>query len=252
MVELIVNIVYAVRSPTLEHFSFATAHKFDEFRWEYSAVLGVVLPFYLFTAWWYSTFNRVESVRAFSHIREALGLYQHCLKGRFKVESAKRVDLNSLYSAVEPPSEYDIPSCTFISVLRNAEWRRLPYNLVVTGDVIKLRFGDVAPCDLAQVSLVRLTDDERGENNEGSGTRQRYRYVLRSTGRLFQKGSVFGLRDVHINPVSSALRNCPVLSYAIFVVLQTPCVTLVHRFLIVGNVVYPSFTNQPECTPDRE
>eukprot|EP01053_Blabericola_migrator_P006668 Blabericola_migrator_1__6667@NODE_3366_length_1828_cov_87_266894_g296_i2_p1_GENE_NODE_3366_length_1828_cov_87_266894_g296_i2NODE_3366_length_1828_cov_87_266894_g296_i2_p1_ORF_typecomplete_len533_score58_13E1E2_ATPase/PF00122_20/3_9e06Endomucin/PF07010_12/0_34_NODE_3366_length_1828_cov_87_266894_g296_i22201818 len=282
--QITLNICIANTSSSLNYFTLAESYKFDEFRWEYAAMMCIYTPFYLFTLWWYAASNKTESMRAFSHIREALKLYQYSYKRRFMGPShhqgkrdnteAKRAstsaqNLKKLYTVMEPPSEYDIPSCTFISVLRNAEWRRLPYNLVVEGDVIKLRFGDVAPCDLVQVVLVKnhktykgsvklahpttgsqaVGDDATIEGSFFSETAEAEEasiYELKSTGRHFKKGTVFGLSDMHINPVASSLKSCPELSYAIFVVLQTPCVTQVHRYF--SSNVYSGMKRRPNRT----
>ncbi|KAH0478136.1 MAG: hypothetical protein KVP17_001147 [Porospora cf. gigantea B] len=55
-----------------------------------------------------------------------------------------------------PDSHLDPPNSSFVSVLRNGEWRRLPASLVVEGDIFKLRPGDVFPVTACPVMLKKV------------------------------------------------------------------------------------------------
>lgn len=133
-------------------------------------------------------------------------MYLKCIKPR----------TNDVYDHISP--EYEIPSCSLVSVLRDCQWRRLPYNLVVKGDLLKLRYGDVAPCDLQPVLVTK------NKNCHG----------LLANGPVLLDGAVFANDDI----------SCPALSYSEFVALSTPCRAQVRKFL-------QDSLNKPRLSPKQ-
>lgn len=177
---------------------------------------------------------RLQKMRACAQVREALQMYEN--SRRLKVpESPKKF--------VHLAAEYEIPACRLISVLREGEWRRLPFNLVVTGDLFKLRIGEIFPCDAIGVKLVSVArkvmltqcpcsviradvwmHNLQGDNSgKGSTIAMPDSYEVVFDESKWQRGGTY------VAPSYSAVP--PLVRVGTFVALGTPSVGQVRRFL---------------------
>lgn len=176
---------------------FASAYTLD---FKVFAEVVLVLPFHFLA--WYISFRlpRAEQLRAIAKVREALE--------RFNTSSAT-AQRPGPDSPGDPCYDHEAvpPSSFCVSVLRDRAWRQIPYNMVVEGDVFKLRDGEVFPC--------------RAERLDA-----RLGYGAVPTGETHDAGTVFlavgenGSRDIRSTPTICSFRA-----------LSTACIPMVTKFL---------------------
>eukprot|EP00913_Durusdinium_trenchii_P034864 g32612.t1 len=109
------------------------------------------------------------------------------------------------------------PSALCVSVLRDRVWRQLPYNMVVEGDVFKLREGETFPCHAERLA-VRLP------------------YGAIPSGQMFRAREVFAPAPQLVQPASQpaeafGARAAEVPAVASFRARSTACVPMVRKFL---------------------
>uniref|UniRef100_A0A7S4WHY4 Cation-transporting P-type ATPase C-terminal domain-containing protein n=1 Tax=Alexandrium monilatum TaxID=311494 RepID=A0A7S4WHY4_9DINO len=170
----------------------------------------LVLPFHFLA--WYISFRlpRAEQLRAVAKVRE-------CLE-RFNSSGASDVQCTKISGGVDASGDADkgdgltnheaVPPSSFcVSVLRDRAWRQIPYNMIVQGDVFKLRDGEVFPCRAERLAV-------------------RPPYGAVPTGESHEAGSVFlalgvnGGRDIRSTPTICS-----------FLALSTACIPMVTKFL---------------------
>ncbi|CEM36670.1 unnamed protein product [Vitrella brassicaformis CCMP3155] len=94
----------------------------------------LLLPFIAANVWINYRAQRIEQIRALAKVKESLETF-------IGTEGAFSSMISNDFSFSDPPSS------SMVSVLRDNEWRRMPYNMVVEGDVFKLRAGEFFPTD---------------------------------------------------------------------------------------------------------
>jgi len=155
----------------------------------------LILPFHLLA--WYISFRlpRAEQLRAIAKV-------QDCVQRFVTSDDAFTQTGAAPYNPM--PMEAVPPSAVCVSVLRDRVWRHLPYNMVVEGDLFKLREGETFPCQAERLIM-------RPEGAVPSGQ------VLRA-GDVFAPAGAVG-EDPSVPVVSS------------FRARTTACVPLVRKFL---------------------
>ncbi|CAJ1348164.1 unnamed protein product, partial [Effrenium voratum] len=67
------------------------------------------------------------------------------------------ISIDDAFTTGAPPEagscEAVPPSALCVSVLRDRAWRQLPYNMIVEGDVFKLREGETFPCHSERLAV---------------------------------------------------------------------------------------------------
>jgi len=183
-------------------FAFVAVYTFDT---RVFAEVMLVLPF-LFVAWYISfRLPRVEQLRAIAKV-------QDCIQRFIASEDAFTQSTRAGSGADKGYHEAMPPSSFCVSVLRDGIWRQIPYNMVVEGDIFKLRDGGVLPCRAERLSV------------------RKQRGALR-TGEIFAQGEVFtsAWSTSAVNANGDSLKTpCAISS---FVALSTACVPVVHKFL---------------------
>ncbi|GIX60856.1 uncharacterized protein BcabD6B2_02910 [Babesia caballi] len=107
---------------------------------EQDRVAGVIYLMLLFAWLGLNVFvkmmtNRIRNTRVAERVRDILNSFSADIGASIHAEfEQKRFN-------------FDPPNSVLIPVYRNREWKRLPTNVLVTGDVFKLKMGDVFPCD---------------------------------------------------------------------------------------------------------
>jgi len=175
--------------------------------WKVLGEVAFILPFHGLA--WYISFRlpRVEQLRAIAKVQE-------CIHRFVASEDAFTISARGGHGPTHP--EALPPSSFCVSVLRDRCWRRIPYNMIVEGDVFRLRDGDIFPCRAERLAV-------------------RPPYGAVPSGEPhFEAGANWiagrsGATDI-ARAVSDCDRTAPV-SIGSFRALSTACMPLVHKFL---------------------
>ncbi|GFE53094.1 hypothetical protein protein [Babesia ovis] len=81
------------------------------------------------------TTKRIRNSRVTERVKDVLNAFSN------DIVASVHAELEQKRFAFDPPNSVLIP------VYRNREWKRLPTNVLVSGDVFKLKVGEVFPCD---------------------------------------------------------------------------------------------------------
>ncbi|KAK2197015.1 bifunctional HAD superfamily/P-type ATPase [Babesia duncani] len=121
----------------------------------------LLLPWLVLNCYSKITVMRIKSSRACERVRDVLESFSRELKtgGHTEVEQRR--------------FSFDPPNSLLIPVYRDREWKRLPANVLLAGDVFKLQIGDYFPCNCRII----LSCDREGK--------------VQLDANLFNAGSVF-------------------------------------------------------------
>ncbi|CDR97111.1 Uncharacterized protein KIAA0195 [Babesia bigemina] len=106
-----------------------------------SARIPCVIYFVLLTGWLALnafvklTMKRIRRSRVGERVKDILNSFRNDIGSTFHSELEQK------------RFSFDPPNSVLIPVYRNREWKRLPTNVLVSGDVFKMKPGEVFPCD---------------------------------------------------------------------------------------------------------
>eukprot|EP00927_Polykrikos_kofoidii_P045288 TRINITY_DN39211_c0_g1_i1.p1 TRINITY_DN39211_c0_g1~~TRINITY_DN39211_c0_g1_i1.p1 ORF type:complete len:1388 (-),score=190.97 TRINITY_DN39211_c0_g1_i1:250-4413(-) len=183
----------------------------------FAEVLLVVLAHFFA---WYISFRlpRVEQFRAIAKVQDCIQKFisnEDAFTCTTRNGSTVGADDVGCYAHdVVPPSSF----C--VSVLRDRVWRQIPYNMLVAGDVFRLRDGEIFPCRAESLIV-----NENGAQPSGE---------VRVAGQVFTSVTL-GYGDVTVTSGTSSGGSKGaeegVVLVGSFRALKTACVPLVTRFL---------------------
>eukprot|EP00929_Paragymnodinium_shiwhaense_P042055 TRINITY_DN21833_c0_g1_i1.p1 TRINITY_DN21833_c0_g1~~TRINITY_DN21833_c0_g1_i1.p1 ORF type:complete len:1398 (-),score=287.37 TRINITY_DN21833_c0_g1_i1:183-4376(-) len=159
---------------------------------------------------WYISFRlpRVEQLRAIAKVQE-------CIQKFVDSDDAFTSSKSSCNGVEEVGRTHEVmpPSSFCVSVLRDRAWRQTPYNMLVAGDIFRLREGESFPCRAEQLIVQKRE--------------------VTSTGVVFESWQVFqpATSDpaAPVSPGACSTNAGPVVSS--FRALSTACLPNVKKFL---------------------
>eukprot|EP00371_Babesia_bovis_P002955 XP_001611602.1 hypothetical protein [Babesia bovis T2Bo] len=123
----------------------------DNDRTAYIIYVVLIIGWLTLNAFVKITTKRIRNARVTERVKDVLNSFHN------DIQAAVQAELEQKRFSFDPPNSVLIP------VYRNSEWKRLPTNVIVSGDVFKIKLGEVYPCDCRAI----ISCDSDGNLNLG-------------------------------------------------------------------------------------